>query len=132
LQLFFLSILLNGVAGLSLLTGLSKERMAQVREFLHKAAVRSGLGIATAIVGFGKLIFRSPLDQVAVAGDLIPALAGLAAGTALMADVYMNRHEGTEVAERLAKTLRYARIPIGVTAVAAAVLHLLFSPAVPF
>ena len=132
LQLFFLSISLNALAGVSLLAGLSEDRMAQIREFLHKAAFRFGLGVATAAVGFLKFIVRSPLDEAVFLGDLLPAVAGLAAGTALLADVYMTRREGTETAIRLQKVLKYARIPVGAISIGASVLHFAFSHLSPF
>ena len=132
LQIYLLSIILNAASGLVLLTGLSKEKLEAVRTVFEKAAIRSGLGGATALVGLLKFFVRAPLDSVALAGDLLPALAGLTTGTALLADVYMTRHAETETAGRLQKVMKIVRLPLGVLGLGAAALHFVMPQATLF
>jgi hypothetical protein len=123
LQFYFLSILTNLLAGVGLLAATSGERFAQVRALAHKRSVKIGLGGAAALVGILKIFVRAPFDTVPVAGDLLPALVGIAAGLALIADPYAAERPESEEAEKIRKVTRFYRVPLGVLAIGAALVH---------
>jgi hypothetical protein len=89
------------------------------------------LGILTAVTGFFKIL-SAVRGDIPVLGDLLPALAGLAGGFALIYEFYKGRSSVDDetlpaVILKLAASKRY----IGVVCLLAAALHFLF-PAVLF
>ncbi|MDR1373714.1 MAG: hypothetical protein LBJ24_01945 [Treponema sp.] len=133
IQIYFLSIFLNALAGYVLVIGGEEERTdseTQFRFSINNGTFRLILGVLTAITGLLKLL--SPVQgDVPVAGDLFSALAGLAAGLILLFDFYRSR--SSLVPERLEKAgdfLLQGRKWIGFAVIAAAILHFMF-PAVP-
>ena len=62
-----------------------------------------------------------------MAGDLLPALAGIGMGMALLMDFFKQRvaqpSEALEKAEKIAMTYR---LPVGIAGLAVAVLHFIF------
>ena len=129
-QVAILSIIANLLAAAGLLAGSTDDRFQRLRTALESAGVRAGIAAGALAVGILKLFVRAPFDSVVVAGDLLPALAGLAGGTAILADLFAAREAGGETAGALQKTLATARLPIAVVAAAAAALHFLFPQAV--
>jgi hypothetical protein len=89
------------------------------------------LGIVTAVIGFLKFFVRAPNDTVPVAGDLLPAIAGLAVGATLFFEALLRKPSTPErPVDRYAKAVLTYRIPLGIVCVAIALLHFLFPQAV--
>lgn len=147
MQFYFLSVATNLLAGMALAGDYLAPRFPGLQPLLQGLAGRTGrltLGSITAAVGVLKLLVLAPGApiQPAVAGDLIPALAGLAAGGALVATALRpaqteesapEEEEGVpQVAaadgpvEKTAQLALTYRMPLGLVGVAAAVLHFLF------
>jgi hypothetical protein len=123
LQFYFLSITLNLLAGIGLLAMSRGERFPQLRAVVSRRSVKIGLGGAAMVVGVLKLFVRAPIDTVAVAGDLLPALVGIAAGLALIADPYAADRPESEEAAKIRKITSFYRIPLAVLALGTAVVH---------
>ncbi|MFW6339205.1 MAG: hypothetical protein ACOC25_09770 [Alkalispirochaetaceae bacterium] len=93
-QIYFLSILVNLLAGITLSFDRMDERL-QLRslfnpELFQHAGFRLTMAIITFVVGFLKLLSVSPGD-VPVVGDLLPALAGMVMGFTLFLQYYKDR-----------------------------------------
>ena len=133
IQIYFLSIFLNALAGYVLVIGGEEEKAdpeAKFRFSINNETFRLILGALTVITGLLKLL--SPVQgDVPVAGDLFPVLAGLAAGLILVFDFYRSRSSLVpEQLEKAGNFLSKSRRWIGFAVIAAAVLHFMF-PAVP-
>ena len=133
-QLYLLSIVSTVLTGFVLSGDYLGERvpaLATFRAWLENRGAAIVLGLATAAIGFLKLIVRAPGDTVPVAGDLLPAIAGLAVGVALFFEALLRKPATPErPVERYAKAVLSYRIPLGILGVAAALLHFLFPSAV--
>lgn len=146
MQFYFLSVATNLLAGIALAGDYLAPRFPGLQPLLQGLADRTGrltLGGVTAAVGALKLLVLAPQvpnAQTVVVGDLIPALAGLAAGGALLAAALRPAQAEQGAAEESApqvaavdgpveKTAQFAlayRLPLGLVSAAAAVLHFLF------
>ena len=128
IQFYFLSILLNALAGYTLITE-RDETNAGIEKFvsfsIDNEMVRLVLGIATMATGVLKILSRIQGD-IPVIGDLLPALVGLVAGFILVFDYY--RAKSTMDMDKADKigTLLNNRKWIGYIALGTAVLHFLF------
>ncbi|WP_294430220.1 hypothetical protein [uncultured Treponema sp.] len=94
--------------------------------FLGDKTLQLVVGILSALTGLMKLL--SPIQyDIAVIGDLIPSLAGLAAGFVLLLDWYQDRSD-VELAlpEALQSIYAGGRKYLGIFCVIAAVLHFIF------
>lgn len=128
-QIYLLSILTNLLAG----AALSAERMgSRLRidailnaESLQKSGFRLGLGLVAFVVGFLKLLSVSSGD-VAVVGDLIPALAGMVMGFTLAFEYYRSRSEAQSSTASTIDSLveRYGSV-LGIVGIVSALLHFL-------
>jgi hypothetical protein len=79
------------------------------------------------VVGVFKLFVRSPGETVPVAGDLLPALAGMALGAALFFETTLRRQSATESkVDKYAKAVLSYRVPLGLAGLVVALLHFLF------
>lgn len=137
LQFYFLSIMLNLVSGMILLYGknFAEKGAAQARPGLNifgegsvfdDRTFRLVVGILTMFVGLMKLLSVVHND-VAVVGDLIPALAGLVCGFSLILEYVMSRtKEGLELPSFMRIVFVENRKYIGIFGIAAAVLHFTF------
>jgi hypothetical protein len=98
IQLYFLSILCNGLTGYILIRNDSGDDgliETSMRFSARNSTFRLGLGIVSAVTGLLKLL--SPVsDNWPVLGDLIPGLAGIAAGFMLIFGYY--REHASDVA----------------------------------
>jgi hypothetical protein len=100
---------------------------------LRNSTCRLILGILCAIIGILKLLSPS-MDNIPILGDLVPALAGVAAGFILVFGYY-REHVSVGVVEpegkldRIGGTfLKYKR-PVGFLLLVSAALHFLFPQA---
>jgi hypothetical protein len=130
LQFFFLSVFANLLAGASLASEYLGQKLpffAPIKDLLTKRGSKIAIGFAAVAVGIVKLIIRSPGRAVPVAGDLLPALAGIGMGMALLVDFFKQKvaqpSEALEKAEKIAMTYR---LPVGIAGLAIAVLHFIF------
>lgn len=135
-QLYLLSVIANLVAGLTLAGDTVGARFGFLSGFkdlqAHRGAVVS-IGLVAAVVGALKLLVGSPGETVPVAGDLLPAVAGVAMGLMLVADKLRHGSGATESGQEVAKmagSLLAYRVPVGVAGVVIALAHFLFPAAV--
>ncbi|MDR2111459.1 MAG: hypothetical protein LBP32_09160 [Spirochaetaceae bacterium] len=99
---------------------------AGLRFSIQNETFRLILGVLTMVTGLLKLLSAVPGD-VPVAGDLLPALVGLAAGFILVFEFYRGRSGmESERLEQLEGIVTKNRRWIGFGAVGAAALHFLF------
>lgn len=125
-QFYFLSIALNLLAGYALSYDQEADSARGVRELFDDETFRLVLGLFSAAVGLFKLLSVTRGD-VPVVGDLLPALSGLGAGTALVLEFY--RRKTTlefRFSEKLDLVFVKNRKWLGLGAIAAAVAHFLF------
>jgi len=128
IQFYFLSVLLNGLAGYILFTG----DEGAVLEFksgfsLKDETFKFVLGILLAITGLLK--FLSPIEgDIPIIGDFFPGLVSLLAGFVLIFEYYRNRSslDSTEHTERIDRILVKNKKIIGMAAIIAAILHFIF------
>ena len=136
LQFYFLSILANLLAGTALSSDYLGQKItsfAPIKDFLTGKGSKVALGFFAVVVGIMKLILRTPGDTVPVAGDLFPALSGIAMGLVLLTDFFKEKvakeSEALDKAEKIALTYR---MPLGMVGLAAAILHFIVPTAVIF
>jgi len=131
IQLYFLSILCNGLAGYVLFTGSDTEAGERTNFSISNPMFYLVLGIISAVVGVLKILSPFPkMDYspgVIFLGDLLPASAGIVAALMLIFGIY--RHDSSSKAgelERIGVNLLAFRKPIGVGLLAVALTHFLF------
>jgi hypothetical protein len=133
MQLYFLSILCNGLSGYILFSGdhgenESIENSAGVLRFsIRNPTFHLVLGILSAVTGVLKLL--SPV-KTPIFGDLAPAIAGIAAGFILIFGIYRRGVSSSLVEEgkldRMGEGLLRYRKVLGLGMLAVAALHFLF------
>jgi hypothetical protein len=132
-QLYFLSILLNGLTGFMLIIGNVEESSIEksMKFSLTGSGFRLILGIATVVTGLLKLF--SPYMGVFFLGDLFPGIAGIASGFILVFGFYREHSAKIDSEGKLDKMgdafLRY-RKAAGFVLLAIALLHFLFPKAI--
>ena len=128
MPVYFLSILLNGLTGGILAFGKEEAEGGGFSFSLHNETLRLGIGALTFITGFLKIL--SPVNvggNIPVAGDLVPALAGLAGGFILAFEFYRRRNTmDSPAVERIEGLIRKSRKSLGFFCIAAAALHWIF------
>ncbi len=129
-QFYLLSVLMNVLAGYSLLaidTEPKGTKFDGVREFLKDATIRLVMGILCTTVGFFKLLTVMRGD-IPVVGDLVPSLAGVAAGFALLLEFYKsNSSVTTNTLEKIETVFIGQRRIIGIVAIVSGFVHFLFA-----
>jgi hypothetical protein len=133
-QFYLLSILANIVAGLTLAGDYLGEKFTFLASFKNLRDNRPAtiiIALVSVVVGVLKLIVLSPRESVPVAGDLLPALAGIILGAILLVEVFRQNVEARGPGiEKLSKAVLSYRVPAGIAGVAVALLHFLFPGAV--
>lgn len=128
-QLYMLSILSLLGAGLILSSDYLVEKMewlSGLKDLAQQRNLRIGVGIAAGIVGILKLIVRSPGETVPVAGDLLPALAGIALGGLLLADTFrISRDDEPAAVDKVTNAVMPYRTPLGLGGIVVALVHFL-------
>jgi len=125
LQFYFLSIVMNALAGYILTRG--EGPLVFGGHSLKDETFTLVVGIGSALTGLMKIL--SVIDgDVPVIGDLFPAMTGILAGFILIFEYYRNRSslESSDGVEKVDRLLIANKKVIGVAAFAAAVLHFLF------
>ena len=94
--------------------------------FLGDKTLQLVVGILSALTGLMKLL--SPIQyDIAIIGDLVPSLAGLAAGAVLLLDWYQERSDvELSLPENLQNIYEGGRKYLGIFCIIAAVLHFIF------
>lgn len=132
IQFYLLSILFNAASGYTLIEG-DKAADAGYQDRLpgdFKLSTENGtfrlvLGILTALMGVFKLLSAVKGD-IPVIGDLVPALAGFAAGFVLIYENYRGHHTDIKESGKTGDFLFKNKRLVGFMALGAAVLHFLF------
>jgi len=132
-QLYFLSIVFNGLAGFlfvfaDLGGGDSAENTTKF-SFIG-SGFRLVIGILAAVLGLLKLL--SPMAGIPILGDLLPAIAGIAAGFILIFGFYRERSPSVDSEEsinRFGEVALHYKKAVGIALLAAALLHFLFPSA---
>lgn len=132
-QLYLLSVVANIVAGLALSADYLGERLkflagwTRVRESRSLAVT---IGVLTAVVGVLKLIVRSPGETVVVAGDLLPALGGIALGLILLGESFRKgAAPGETGVDKVTSVVLTYRVPVGIAGIVLGLLHFLLPAA---
>jgi len=131
IQLYFLSIVCNGLAGYVLFSGSDIESGDSPNFSVKNPVFYLVLGIISAVVGILKILSPAPKVDfshgIIFLGDLLPAAAGIIAALMLIFGIY--RHDSSSKAgelERIGVNLLAFRKPIGIGLFAVALLHFLF------
>jgi hypothetical protein len=133
-QFYFLSILLNALAGFFLVSGFMNDAgkgegysgNPHIPAFLKNDSLRLVLGVLCMVMGLLKIL-SSTQGDIPVIGDFFPAIAGLTAGFVLVFDFYRNRSTLEE--DRPAGFGRFLlshKRTVGFVSIASAALHFLF------
>ncbi len=121
MQVYFLSVLLNALAGIILIKGNNSEG-----SLLSNRQVRLVIGVLAVVVGFLKLFIVVQPDII-ILGDLLPVIAGVAGGANILIDYY---REYTTVEISLnaffEKLFISGRKYVGIICIIISVLHFLF------
>jgi len=136
IQLYLLSIILNGLIGFLLVLGDTVESASPgkgFKFFFSSWGFRLVLGIIAAITGILKLLLPMPNSErtaIPILGDFLPALAGLAAGFILIFGFYRENSTKSENADgkldRIGDTFLQNRKVVGISLLVISVLHFLF------
>jgi hypothetical protein len=126
IQLYFLSILCNGLSGYLLFSGNDNEAVENSR--FSNPTAHLVLGILSAVVGVLKLLSPA-MDTTFFFGDLFPAVGGIAAGYLLIFGIYRQDSFSTSppggTLDKFGVNLLRFRKFIGLGLMAVAVLHFL-------
>jgi hypothetical protein len=128
IQFYFLSIVLNALAGYLLFSGDESDALEFKGGFsLKDETFKLVVGILSALTGLLKIL-SSVEGDVRVVGDLVPAITGLLGGFVLVFEYYRNRSspEISDGAEKMDRFFSANKKIIGIVSLVAAVLHFLF------
>jgi uncharacterized membrane protein HdeD (DUF308 family) len=131
-QLYFLSIVFNGLVGLLFIFGDFRKTNSEEQKTpfsFDSDGFRLVLGILTAVTGVLKLF--SPVKNIPILGDLLPAVAGIIAGFVLIFGFYRNHSSNVETEGTVSHFGEFFLLhqkTAGVTLLAIALLHFIFGP----
>jgi hypothetical protein len=125
LQFYFLSIATLVLAGVALIGASGRAVDREFTRLLNRTWVKIPLGVVAAAVGIVKFVVPTTAESTAVVGDLLPALAGLAVGLALVVEAWVNRKAPSDEAQKADRAASFYRIPLGVVSIGAGVAHFL-------
>ncbi|MFW5689320.1 MAG: hypothetical protein ACOC1U_07100 [Spirochaetota bacterium] len=135
-QFYLLSVatlLFGGLLAASEFLGERFSAFAPLAELAERRKFALTVGAITAIVGILKLFVRAPFDTVPVAGDLLPAIAGIATGSVLLlANTRRRESVGEELPPSQASAIVEYRSPIGLAGAIVGLLHFIFPGTVIF
>jgi hypothetical protein len=135
-QFYLLSVVSTIVAGLALSSDYLKTKsdfFGCFRFIQKNRSIQIVAGLVTAAIGVLKLIFRSPGEDVAVVGDLLPAAAGIVLGVILIGEAFRQHPKESAGQEKVGKSVEKVtkgialyRIPVGIAGALIGVIHFLF------
>jgi hypothetical protein len=135
-QFYLLSVVSTVVAGLALSSdylGTKSEFFGSFRFLQQNRTIQIAAGLVTAVIGVFKLIFRSPGEEVIIAGDLLPAAVGIILGVILIGEAFRQhpKAEGEPVkveksVEKVTEAIMPYRVPVGIAGVVVGLLHFIF------
>ncbi len=132
LQFYALSVFANILTGLLVASDAAEGKgfLGQLRRLFEENSLKFGLGLASLVIAFFKLL--SPIEgDVPVVGDLLPVVAGLATGAILLFDFFRGSSDiKSSTVDRLESGILSYRRYIGIGAAATGLLHFLI-PTVP-
>jgi len=139
IQLYFLSILCNGLSGYILFAGNEGEEDSaadsiekSIRFSLNTPTFHLVLGILCAVTGVLKLLSPT-MDGILILGDLIPSAAGIISGILLIFGIYRQdisaAPENPSALDRFGVSLLRFRRALGLGILIVACLHFLFPKA---
>jgi len=131
LQLYFLSILCNGLAGYVIFAASDNNFIDNSGFSIKNPVFYLVLGIVSAVIGLLKLLSPVPrLDfsqGIIIIGDLIPAAGGVIAAIMLIFGIYrQDKSSKAGAFDRLGSNLLVFKKPIGIGLMTIALLHFLF------
>ena len=133
-QFYLLSVVTLLLGGLFAASDFFRDRMTAfepVADLADRRGFAITAGAITAVVGIIKLFLRAPFDAVPVAGDLLPAVAGIATGGVLLLRAIQHREPiASEVPQPETSMIVQYRTPIGFGAMIVGLLHFFFHGAV--
>ena len=155
MQFYFLSVVINLLAGILLAGDYLAQRFPGLKALLPELGTRSSgvtIGAVTAGVGVLKLFVYADSAQIVVVGDLLPALTGIVLGGVLTGiglvgededksggmekPVHTSKEGSSRVVVADGPLVKAAqasagfRVPVGLAGIAVALLHFLFPGAV--
>jgi hypothetical protein len=135
LQVYFISVIAIFLGGLALMfrnLETDKKLLNPIRRILINKGVQTGLGIAAIVMGILKFFVFTRPGGIYILEDLLPALAGCVTGGSLLLAVFTKKdkeEEGEIVTQDTGKIRSLNKkfhVPIGITVMAIAVIHLIF------
>jgi len=132
IQLYFLSILCNGLSGYILFNDNDREVIEFSRLSVKSPTFHLILGILSAVIGILKLLSPS-VEGIPILGDLIPSAAGIVAGIMLIFGIhrkdFSGKSESPNSLDAVGTGLMRYRKPIGLVLLGSALIHFLFPQA---
>jgi len=128
IQLYFLSILCNAIAGYVLFAGTDSETTDKTHFSINNPTFYLILGIVSMLTGALKLLSPS-MDGILIIGDLVPSAAGIIAGLMLIFGIYRKDITKSGEIEKFSVNLLTFRKPIGLGLLAVALIHFLLPKA---
>lgn len=157
MQFYFLSVVINLLAGILLAGDYLAQRFPGLKALLPELSTRASgvtIGAITAGVGVLKLFVYADPRQIVLAGDLLPAVAGIVLGGVLIGTGLSSEEEDSSGVGAMEKPIHTSkegssrvvaadgplvkavqasagfRVPVGLAGIAVALLHFLFPGAV--
>jgi hypothetical protein len=129
IQFYFLSVFLNVLAGIALLSADYPEGSSPfsgLRSFFRSDSFSLTAGTLSIAAGIFK--FLTPIEgDVPVIGDLLPALSGLSSGFSLLLGYYCAKSAvSSKTMDRLKRIFIEKRKTLGIIALTAGILHFVF------
>jgi hypothetical protein len=129
IQFYFLSVFLNVLAGIALVSADYPEGGAPLpglRSFLRGDSFSLAAGTLSIATGIFK--FLTPVEgDIPVIGDILPALSGLASGFSLLLGYYSAKSAvASKTMENLKKIFIEKRRTFGIIGISAGILHFVF------
>ena len=129
LQFYFLSILLNFIAGYILFTNKTSQtenESLETKSIFKDKTFKLVIGILCCFTALVKLLTSFP-GAVPILGDLIPSVAGLLGGASLLIEYYITQSPSEAKLNPKLETIFIANKKyIGILCILSALLHFLF------
>lgn len=129
-QFYFISVIANFLVGMALAGGFIGEKLTDLsrwKELQTKRGKLIAIALFAVVAGILKLIFKSPGEEVLLAGDLLPAATGIILGVLLFIDTLKRKTEQPlSAGDKQSRTVLNYKVPMGIAGLIIAALHFLF------